>query len=172
MLTATAQQTIGPYWHLIEHPEWADLTRFGAAGERVVLEGSVRDGDGAPVADAAVELFQASPPPSETFPGLGRSRVDAEGRFRFITLKPGPVQGRGNAWQAPHFALILHARGILRPLFTRCYFEGDPRNETDPLLASLPAERRRTLIAKPAGEGVWRLDIRLQGADETVFLAL
>jgi protocatechuate 3,4-dioxygenase alpha subunit len=172
MPIATAQQTIGPYWHLIEHPEWADLTRFGAAGERITLEGRVLDGDGEPVADGAVEIFQADPPPSPTFPGIGRARVDAEGWFRFITLKPGPVRGRGNAWQAPHLGLILHARGILRPLFSRLYFAGDPRNETDPLLSSLPAERRRTLIASPAGEGRWRLDIRLQGADETVFLAL
>jgi protocatechuate 3,4-dioxygenase alpha subunit len=172
MPIATAQQTIGPYWHLIEHPEWADLTRFGAEGERITLEGRVLDGDGAPVADAAVEIFQADPAPSASFPGLGRARVDAEGRFRFVTIKPGPVQGRGNAWQAPHVAIIIHARGILRPLFTRLYFQDDPRNETDPLLASLPPERRRTLIAAPAGAGRWQFDIRLQGADETVFLAL
>ncbi len=82
------------------------------------------------------------------------------------------MRGRGNAWQAPHVAIIIHARGILRPLFTRLYFQDDPRNETDPLLASLPPERRRTLIAAPAGAGRWQLDIRLQGADETVFLAL
>ena len=62
MPSATSSQTIGPFWHLIEHPEWADLTRLGAAGARVTLTGSVIDGDGNPVTDAAVELWQADPP--------------------------------------------------------------------------------------------------------------
>ena len=102
MPSATASQTIGPFWHLIEHPEWADLTRFGAAGRRITLIGSVTDGDGNPVTDAAVELWQADPPADERFPGFGRSRTDDAGGFLFRTLKPGPVPGRGNAQQAPH----------------------------------------------------------------------
>ena len=112
MPSATASQTIGPFWHLIEHPEWADLTRFGAAGERITLTGSVIDGDGNPVTDAAVELWQADPPADESFPGFGRCRTDERGEFRFTTVKPGPVPGRGNAQQAPHFAIALHARGL------------------------------------------------------------
>ena len=173
MPAATANQTIGPYWHLIEHAEWADLTRFGASGEVITVGGQVLDGDGAPVADAAIEIWQADPPADETFPGFGRARCDAEGRFRFRTLKPGPVAGRGNAWQAPHLALALHARGVLKPLFSRLYFAGDRRNEADPLLTAItdPA-RRETLIARETGPGHWHLDIRLQGAGETVFLAL
>ena len=67
MPSATSSQTIGPFWHLIEHPEWADLTRFGAAGARVTLSGSVVDGDGNPVTDAAVELWQADPSADESF---------------------------------------------------------------------------------------------------------
>ena len=171
MPIATASQTIGPYWHLIEHPEFADLTRFGAAGERIILTGRVIDGDGAPVADGCVELFQASPAASETFPGYGRSATDRDGRFRFTTIKPGPVPGPGNAQQAPHVAINLLARGILGRLVTRLYFAGDALNETDPVLSLIedPA-RRATLIAQPDGAGMWHLDIRLQGAGETVFM--
>ena len=106
MPSATASQTIGPFWHLIEHPEWADLTRFGAAGPQVSLTGSVIDGDGNPVTDAAVELWQSDPPADDHFPGFGRSRTDEAGRFHFKTVKPGPVPGRGNARQALVDALL------------------------------------------------------------------
>lgn len=175
MPAATSGQTIGPFWHLIEHPEWADLTRFGAAGDRIELTGSVTDGDGAAVTDAAVELWQADPPADHLFPGFGRCRTDTRGEFRFTTLKPGPVPGRGNAQQAPHFAIALHARGLLKGLVTRAYFAGDPMNESDPLLSSIDdPERRATLIARSRGAGHWRIDIRLQrgpsGETETVFL--
>ncbi len=167
----TPSQTIGPYWHIIEHPEWADLTRFGAKGERITLSGRILDGDGAPVADAAAEIWQADPPASELFPGFGRSRTDAEGTFRFITLKPGPVPGRGNVQQAPHLAMAIFARGLLKPLFTRVYFAGEPANETDPLLNQIEDPlRRASLIAQPAGQDGFVIDIHLQGARETVFL--
>lgn len=177
MPSATGSQTIGPFWHLIEHPEWADLTRFGAAGERITVHGWVIDGDGIPVTDAAVELWQADPPADERFPGFGRARTDERGVFRFTTLRPGPVPGRGNAQQAPHLAIALHARGLLKPLFTRVYFAGEPLNETDPLLSSIEdLERRGTLFASNAGTDGWRIDIRLQrgsnGETETVFLDL
>jgi protocatechuate 3,4-dioxygenase, alpha subunit len=173
--SATASQTIGPFWHLIEHPEWADLTRFGAAGPQVTLTGSITDGDGNPVTDAAVELWQSDPPADDHFPGFGRSRTDEAGRFHFKTLKPGPVPGRGNAQQAPHFSLTILARGLLKGLTTRAYFAGEPLNETDPLLSSIedPA-RRATLIAASDGIDSWHIDIRLQRGPkeetETVFL--
>ena len=136
-----------------------------------MLTGIVTDGDGAPVGDACVEIWQASPPADERFPGYGRCATDAEGRFRFVTLKPGPVPGRGNAQQAPHIAINILARGILTRLTTRAYFAGEALNETDPLLAMVedPA-RRATLIAQPDGPGTWRLDIGLQGDNETVFI--
>jgi protocatechuate 3,4-dioxygenase alpha subunit len=175
MPAATSGQTIGPFWHLIEHPEWADLTRFGAAGERIVLTGSVFDGDGNPVTDAAIELWQADPPVNDRFPGFGRCRTGERGEFHFTTLKPGPVPGRGNAQQAPHLAITVHARGLLKGLVTRAYFAGEPLNETDPLLSSIEDPKRRaTLISEPEGDNRWRIDIRLQrsaGAEtETVFL--
>jgi protocatechuate 3,4-dioxygenase alpha subunit len=174
MASATASQTIGPFWHLIEHPEWADLTRYGARGLQVTLTGLVIDGDGNPVTDAAVELWQSDPPADEHFPAFGRSRTDEAGRFHFKTLKPGPVPGRGNAQQAPHLAITIFARGLLKGLVTRAYFFGEPLNETDPLLSSIedPA-RRATLIAASDGIDRWHINIRLQrgphAETETVF---
>jgi len=175
MPSATGNQTIGPFWHLIEHPEWADLTRFGAAGTPITIAGSIVDGDGNPVTDAAVELWQADPAGDDKFPGFGRCRTDAHGRFRFTTLKPGPVPGRGNTLQAPHVELALHARGLLRHLVTRAYFTGEALNETDPLLSAIEEpERRATLLARSDGAGTWTIAIRLQegaaGEIETVFL--
>jgi protocatechuate 3,4-dioxygenase alpha subunit len=175
MPSATSSQTIGPFWHLIEHPEWADLTRFGAAGHVVRLTGTVVDGDGNPVTDAAVELWQADPPADGHFPAFGRSRTDEAGRFHFKTLRPGPVPGGGNALQAPHFAITILARGLLKALTTRAYFAGEPLNDSDPLLSSIDDPKRRaTLIAEPDGADGWRMDIRLQrgalGDAETVFL--
>jgi protocatechuate 3,4-dioxygenase alpha subunit len=173
---ATASQTIGPYWHLLEDTSWSDLTRFGAEGERIVLLGTLTDGDGLPITDACVELWQPSPPASATWDGFGRAATDIEGNYRFVTLKPGPVAGApgANTPQAPHVALTLFARGLLIHLQTRAYFDGEPLNESDPLLASLDPVRRGTLVARPVGERdglpAWRLDIKLQGQDETVFL--
>ena len=173
MPVATASQTIGPYWSLIEHPEMADLTRFGAEGERMVLNGRITDGDGALVVDAAVELWQASPAASARFPGYGRCGCDSQGRFRFTTIKPGPLPGpaRANTQQAPHLALTLLARGIMTRLVTRVYFPDEALNHTDPILSLVedPA-RRASMIARADGPGAWHIDIRLQGENETVFL--
>jgi len=170
MAIATSNQTIGPYWHLLEDRSWADLTRFGAAGEVIVLTGTLFDGDG-PMPDGCIEIWQSDPPADDRFPGFGRSGTDRTGQFRFTTVKPGPERGRGNAQQAPHIDIWVHARGLLRPLATRAYFDGEALNATDPLLSSIEEPARRgTLIARPDGAGAWRLDLRLQGAGETVFL--
>ena len=171
MLVATASQTIGPYWHLIEDVTWADLTRFGAKGNRIVLTGTVTDGAGTPVTDAAIEIWQTSPAASDIFPAFGRCRTDGTGSFRFTTLKPGPVAGPGNAPQAPHVAISIFARGLLKALMTRLYFQDEPLNETDPVLSMIEdAARRRTLIAQKVSAAAWHLDIRLQGENETVFM--
>lgn len=177
---ATASQTAGPYWHLIDHPEWADLLRAdgpnaGLHAAPIELTGLVTDGAGMPVTDALIEIWQADAEGryDGAFHGFGRCATDQAGRYRFVTLKPGPVPaaGGGNAPQAPHVALSIFARGLLRQLFTRLYFEGEPLNGTDPLLNAIPEpERRATLIAKPDAEGRWVLDLRLQGEGETVFL--
>lgn len=177
MSMPTASQTAGPYWHLIDFPEWADLTRAGGpnagvAGERITLTGTVTDGDGTPCADAMIELWQAGPNGAYEagFHGFGRCATDEAGRFRFATLKPGPVPGPGNSLQAPHITLAIFARGLMHHLTTRAYFAAEPLNEADPILALVPEARRGTLLAQPVAPGQWNLDIRLQGANETVFL--
>jgi len=174
---ATASQTAGPYWHMIDFPEWADLLRADGPnakinGERIVLTGRITDGDGAPCSDAMVEIWQADPEGryDSDFHGFGRCATDENGVFRFTTLKPGPVRGRGNAIQAPHVVISIFARGLLKQLVTRLYFAGEALNENDPLLSALDPARRGTLIAQPNERGEWTLDIRLQGEGETVFL--
>jgi protocatechuate 3,4-dioxygenase alpha subunit len=168
---ATPSQTIGPYWHLLLEPSWTDLTRFGATGEVISLEGRITDGAGALVTDACVEIWQTSPPASETFDGFGRSRTDSNGEFHFTTIRPAPTPGLGNAQQAPHLALTILARGVTKALMTRVYFDGDAGHDTDPVLSLIddPA-RRATLVAHNTAGNTWRLDIHLQGAHETVFM--
>jgi protocatechuate 3,4-dioxygenase, alpha subunit len=188
-LIPTPSQTVGPFFHLgMDRPGWADLTADNPEGERIAIEGQVRDGDGAPVPDAVVEIWQANAagrynhpddrradkPLDPHFRGFGRAATDADGRFRFTTVKPGPVPGRGNALQAPHIEVALFARGLLKHLYTRIYFAGEALNTGDPLLTSIEDEAvRRTLIAaqpEPGNPALYRFDIVLQGDDETAFL--
>jgi protocatechuate 3,4-dioxygenase alpha subunit len=159
MASVTSSQTIGPFWHLLSEPEHADLTRLGATGQRLELTGTMRDGEGAPLTDACIEIWQATPAASPVFAGWGRCATDAQGGYRFITLAPDPG--------APYLAVAIFARGLLRPLWTRVYFA----DTGDALLAALPAARRATLLAQ-RGDAGWRWDIRLQGDGETVFLDL
>lgn len=185
---ASASQTAGPYWHLVDFPEWADTTRhFGdrlPEGERIVLTGTLTDGTGALVGDAMVEIWHADPsgryPDANgdptAFQGYGRCSTDKDGRFRFVTLKPGPVpvgpHAGGNAMQAPHVALAVFARGLLYHLTTRLYFEGEALNASDPVLKAVPENRRGTMIARKTGADTWTLDLRLQGEGETVWMAV
>jgi protocatechuate 3,4-dioxygenase alpha subunit len=186
-LIPTASQTVGPFFHLgLDRPEWADLARDNPSGERILIEGRVVDGDGAPVPDAVIEVWQANaagrynhPDDDQTdkpldprFRGFGRVATDAEGRFRITTIRPGPVPGRGNALQAPHLTLAIFARGLLRHLYTRLYFADEPTNANDPLLSSIEDKAARgTLLARrTAGTTTYVFDVVLQGENETVFL--
>jgi protocatechuate 3,4-dioxygenase alpha subunit len=162
MTPVTASQTIGPFWHPLADPTLADLTRLGADGPRIELAGQVFDGDGAPVSDGCVELWQATPIASPVFPGWGRCATAPDGGFRFVTLAPDAA--------APYAAIAVLARGLLRPLWTRVYF-AELAGPSDPLLAALPPARRATLLARRDGAG-WRWDVRMQGDRETVFLDL
>ncbi len=154
------------------------------AGEPIEIVGVVYDGDGAPVPDALIELWQANAAgryasPADDrgeialdadFTGFGRAATGADGGYRFRTIRPGRVPGPGNALQAPHAALSVMGRGILKRLVTRIYFDDGEGNDEDPVLALVPPERRGTLIARRDGaNGAYRFDIRLQGAGETVF---
>jgi protocatechuate 3,4-dioxygenase, alpha subunit len=188
-LIPTPSQTVGPFFHLgMDHPEWADLTGGNPAGKRIAIEGRVLDGDGVPVPDAIIELWQANAagrynhpddhqtdkPLDRHFRGFGRVATDAEGHFRVVTVKPGPVPGRGNSLQAPHINIALFARGLLIHLYTRIYFADEAANAADPLLSSIEDEAvRTTLLARRTREGsppLYRFDIVLQGENETAFL--
>ena len=189
-LIPTPSQTVGPFFHLgLARPEWSDLAADNPDGQRIAIEGRVTDGDGAPVPDAMIEVWQANAagrynhpdddrtdkPLDPHFRGFGRVATDADGRFRLVTIKPGPVPGRGNAWQAPHINVALFARGLLIHLFTRIYFADEPANTSDPLLTSIEdAAVRDTLVARrdPGGGSppVYRWNIVMQGDGETAFL--
>ena len=152
-------------------------------GERVAISGQVVDGNGDAVNDAMLEVWQANAagkydhPEDEqakaidpNFEGFGRVPVDGEGRFRFTTIKPGSVPGLQGTTQAPHLVVLVFARGLVKHLLTRIYFEGEALNADDPLLASVPAQRRDTLIAEQDAQGVYQWNVVLQATDkETVF---
>jgi len=190
-LIPTPSQTVGPFFHLgLDRPEWSDLTAGNPNGERIVIEGRVVDGDGAPVPDAIIELWQANaagryahPDDTQTdkpldpnFRGFGRVATDAEGRFRVTTIKPGPVPGRGNSLQAPHINVAIFARGLLKQLTTRIYFaDQGAANEADPVLSAIDdADIRRTLLAAPVESAIptYCFDIILQGEGETAFFEI
>jgi len=155
------------------------------AGDVIELAGCVYDARGDIVPDAMIEIWQAnaagryaSPDdPREDvaidphFIGFGRASTSAEGIYRFRTVRPGRVPGPGNSLQAPHLAVSVFARGVLKRLATRCYFADGDGNDVDPILGLVPGARRGTLIAQPR-DGGWWLDIRLGGAGETVFFDL
>jgi len=111
--------------------------------------------------------------PNSGFFGFGRAACDEAGEFAFRTVKPGAVPGTGGRLQAPHVDVGIFARGLLRRLFTRIYFPDEPANQADPILALVAADRRATLIAQRDGTAdglpLYRFDIALQGAQETVF---
>lgn len=181
----TPSQTVGPFF-AIGLP-WDDgplVVPRDTAGA-ITIAGTVYDGAGEPVPDSLIETWQADPEgrfadlhghggPSQLRGFRGFARCDAErgeGGFEIVTVKPGPVPWPQGGEQAPHIDVSVLARGMLHRCVTRIYFgdEGDA-NASDPVLASVPAERRATLLATPT-EGGYRFDIRLQGEDETVFFA-
>ena len=189
----TPSQTVGPFFKYGLTPggkyDWNDaftnnLVTPDASGERIRLEGRVFDGDGQPVPDAMLEVWQADAQgrfadpqdkralPNAAFRGFGRCGTDENGAYAFDTIKPGQVADPDGKPQAPHILLAVFARGMLRHLYTRIYFGDEAANATDPVLAIVPPERRSTLIAaRESGNGnaLYRLDLRLQGDNETVF---
>jgi protocatechuate 3,4-dioxygenase alpha subunit len=172
-LHATTSQTVGPYLHI--GLTWLIIENLASArvpGERVAIEGRVVDGDGKPVNDALVEIWQADSRGrygTKAFRGFGRSATDDQGRFRFQTIKPGRVPGPGGQLQAPHILAVIFMRGQLKQLVSRIYFPGESANATDPVLKLVPADRRATLLAKKNGRGKLEWNVVLQGKDETVF---
>jgi protocatechuate 3,4-dioxygenase, alpha subunit len=176
----TPSQTVGPFFEYALPFEGGPELVTPDDPDAVRIVGVVFDGAGDPVDDALVELWQANRagryrhpeddrpelPLESGFTGFGRCPTDADGRFGFVTVKPGATPPH-----APFVNMIVFARGLLRHLFTRIYFPDEgPANEADPLLASIedPAVRE-TLIARAAGD-VLRFDIHLQGERQTAFL--
>ena len=189
----TPSQTVGPFFKYgltpNGHYDWNDaftnnLITPDTSGERICVRGRVFDGDGAPVPDCMLEIWQADAqgrfsdpqdqrvPPNSSFKGFGRCGTDANGDYSFDTIRPGSVPDPDGKPQAPHLLLAVFARGMLRHLYTRIYFGDEKANAGDPVLALVPADRRATLIAERdtgGGNAVYKLDLRLQGGDETVF---
>ena len=184
-LQATSSQTVGPYFRIgLRWLNKDNLVGEGVSGERVTIQGRVFDGDGAPVRDAILEIWQANAHgkynhPEDTqdkllepgFKGYGRVPVNDEGMFRFATIKPGPVPGPQGKDQAPHLVVSVFMRGVLRRMVTRIYFPDDPHNASDFILNLVAPSRRSTLIAKKtvSGPGALEWNVILQGPDETVF---
>lgn len=194
----TPSQTVGPFFHYaLPWPGCGDVAGGGSepigcrldlvpdghrlfapgsgarlAGEVIELVGCVLDGAGDPTPDVLIETWQADCDGrygAPGFQGLGRCATGEDGTFRLRLIKPGRAAGPGDSVQAPHVAVGIIGRGLLKRLVTRAYFEGDEGHDEDPVLTLVPAERRDTLIARADGAGRFRFDIVLQGQGETVF---
>jgi protocatechuate 3,4-dioxygenase alpha subunit len=184
-LQATTSQTVGPYFSIgLTRLKKDNLASTEVSGERITISGRVLDGDGAGVPDAMLEIWQANshgkyahPEDKQNknleaaFQGYGRIPTDANGAFRFQTIKPGSVAGPDDKPQAPHIAVSVFTRGLLRRLVTRIYFPDESANAGDFVLNLVEPARRGTLIAnKLAGqEGHLEWNVVLQGDKETVF---
>lgn len=182
MPNQSPSQTVGPFFHfgLFQGKENI-LISEQTAGQAIDLKGHVFDGDGEPVTDAMIEIWQADAQgffnhpndpnqakADKTFRGFGRSDTVVGGQFHFQTVKPGVIPGT----PTPYINIRVFSRGMLIHAVTRLYFADEPGNADDPVLNSIPAERRPTLVAhQEAARGVptYRFDIRLQGDRETVF---
>jgi protocatechuate 3,4-dioxygenase, alpha subunit len=180
MPASTPSQTVGPFFEFALPYEGGERLVSPGDPDAIRIVGAVIDGDGQPVDDALVEIWQANRhgryrhpedtreelPLEDGFSGFGRCATDAEGRFEFVTVKPGATGAH-----APHIAVCVFARGLLRHICTRMYFPDEATaNAADPLLASIADPRvRSTLIARPLDGGL-AFDIHLQGERQTGFL--
>lgn len=176
-LLITPSQTVGPFFK--DGLEWQQGNRLfadAAPGRHVRLRGTLTDHQDRPVADALLEFWQ--PDAAGRFgarrdgasAGFGRVQTDSDGNYAISTIVPGQVSSAAGTAQAPHILVLVFARGLLRQLVTRVYFEGEAANPSDAVLA-LCGARAATLIARradsKADDYLW--DISLQGARETVF---
>jgi len=201
MSEITPSQTVGPFfayglapngrcqWDPNGSYSWKEtigdnLITPDTSGQKIRIEGRITDGDGAPINDAMLEIWQADAQgryahprddrarPNAKFKGFGRSATDKDGNYSFDTVKPGAVAGPGGQPQAPHIVFCIFSRGMLRQIYTRLYFSDEAANAGDPILTLVPADRRGTLVAHKSMRGelpIYRFDIRVQGENETVF---
>jgi protocatechuate 3,4-dioxygenase alpha subunit len=180
-------QTVGPYFDIfLRNRVPLQMVTPETRGQRISIDGTLYDGAGMVIPDGLVEIWQAdadgryahpddprgaSADPS--FYGYGWRHTDAAGAFHFDTIKPGRIAARSadpdGEPQAPHIMVSVMGRGILTRFITRLYFDDEAANAQDAVLQLVPETRRHTLIARTTSPGHYRFDIRLQGADETVF---
>jgi protocatechuate 3,4-dioxygenase alpha subunit len=195
LLGITPSQTVGPYFTMVLGQEGQNIVAGpGVPGVRIRVEGHVFDGDRNPIDDALIDVWQANAagryrhaldardelPLDDGFTGYGSAAAAFQtGLWSFDTIKPGSVPDPTGGIQAPHLNLVVQARGMLMPSFTRVYFSDDVEQHAhDLVLSMVPQARRHTLIATlapPGGEGgapVYSFDIKFQGDDETVFFDL
>jgi protocatechuate 3,4-dioxygenase, alpha subunit len=159
-LTPTPSQTVGPYYSigLSREPQNELADRTDPAATRLI--GQLLDGQGAPISDGMLEIWDAAGR------RWARSGTDSDGRFSFVVTKPAPLPG-----EAPRLDVFVFARGLLRHQLTRIYFPDEAAaNTTDPVLAGLDEHDRATLVAEQE-DGALRFDIRMQGDRQTVFFA-
>ena len=167
-LLPTSEMTLGPFFPREFAQGANDLTLLNgkqASGEPVQIEGRITQLDGQPLDNVVVEIWQADRRGrfDGDFLGWGRAATDAQGVYRFRTIRPGAYEGR-----LPHINFLLLYSGLMRQLQTVMFFELGK----DPVLDAVPSARRSLLIARKerSGEGtVYRFDIRLRGDGETPF---
>jgi protocatechuate 3,4-dioxygenase alpha subunit len=183
----TPSQTVGPYLSIgLLHDEIGPSLVADDDPRAIRIRGRLLDGNGDPVPDGMVEIWQANAagryahpaddredvPLEDGFRGFGRSGTVKDGWFEFTTVKPGTVPMPDGRPQAPHLLVGVFARGLLKRLATRMYFpDEEAANAADPVLSELGEEERATLVAT-AEEGGLRFDIRLQGDRQTTFFAV
>jgi protocatechuate 3,4-dioxygenase, alpha subunit len=184
----TPSQTVGPFFSygLLDKGGENILVNDSTRGQRILIMGQIVDGDGNPMPDGMLEIWQADangcfnhpadPNQSKAdknFRGFGRSGTVNEGKFQFKTIKPGAVAFDETRKQAPHINVRLFARGMLIHAYTRLYFSDEQAaNEQDPVLNLVPADRQHTLVAYRQDSDdlpTYCFNITLQGENETVF---
>jgi protocatechuate 3,4-dioxygenase, alpha subunit len=178
-LIPAGSQTVGPFFcigldYLIDRAPALDTDMAG----RTEIRGRVLDRDGTPVPDAVLEFWApritVPTPVQDQYPaGFRRTATDIDGNFAVAVMRPAAVPLEDGRMQAPHMLVLVFARGLLRHLLTRIYFENEPGNTADTVLQQIPAERRATLIARLTSHQTnsYQWDVRLQGQGETVFFA-
>jgi protocatechuate 3,4-dioxygenase, alpha subunit len=185
----TPSQTVGPFFGIGLPWDGGPYAAAEGTSGLIRISGIVYDGAGTPVEDNLIETWQADPEGCfadlweqgggsklDGFRGFARSGYEeGDGGYEIFTVKPGEVQApptMGGASLAPHVDVSVFARGMLQRVVTRLYFADETEaNAADPILATVPVERRETLLAQPSDDG-YRFDIRLQGPEETVFFAV
>ena len=188
----TPSQTVGPYFSMrLPWPEGPYVVPADAPGAITIL-GRLYDGAGAAIPDGLIETWQADPagrykhrvddhpaPLDPFFDGTGRCMTDSEGRYRFITIKPGayPWGNHVNAWRPAHIHFSLFGRAFTQRLVTQMYFPGDPLLAYDPIYNSVPDEKARARMVaefslddtQPEWALAYRFDIVLRGRSASIF---